>query len=97
MPLITGMEVFKVIHDLYRRFDGIGSQSARRGRVKVIRPVICYLSQYERMNMIQFIQEDEKADCYLEKPLPLPEIKSLMRLLRIQSTGKSASTNVNIP
>ena len=40
--------------------------------------------------MINFIREEEMADCYLEKPLPLAEIKSLMKLLRIQSAGKNS-------
>ena len=47
----------------------------------VLRPVICYLSQYDRGTMMQFITEQEYADCYLEKPLPFKEFVSLLRLI----------------
>ena len=35
--------------------------------------------------MVSFIEDEEMADCYLEKPLPLSEIKALMKLLNIQN------------
>ena len=48
---------------------------------QILRPVICYLSQYERQTMMSFLQEDEKAECYLEKPLPVTEMQALAKLL----------------
>ena len=45
--------------------------------------MICYLTQHE-FNMIQsFISEEEKADYYLEKPLPRKELTSLLKIINI--------------
>ena len=35
--------------------------------------------------MLSFIEEDEMADSYLEKPLPVAEMKALMKLLCIEN------------
>ena len=35
--------------------------------------------------MLQFLEEDEMADCYLEKPLPLQEMKALVKLLNFST------------
>ena len=37
----------------------------------VQRPLICYYSQYDSTQMQKFIVEEERADYFLEKPLPL--------------------------
>ena len=47
--------------------------------------MICYLSQYHRSTMLSFMEEDEMADCYLEKPLPVTEMKALIKLLAIEN------------
>ena len=47
--------------------------------------MICYLSQYHRSTMLSFMEEDEMADCYLEKPLLVTEIRALMKLLLIEN------------
>ena len=52
-------------------------------RLKVMRPMICYLSQQDRDAMRHFITESEKAEYYLEKPLALKEIASLLRLINV--------------
>ena len=84
MPIMTGFEVCKKVKALYKNMN---DEAAAEGNnfQKVLRPVICFLSQYERNTMQYFIDTEEMADCYLEKPLPLSEIKSLTKLLNIKN------------
>ena len=49
----------------------------------MLRPFICYLSQFEFATMSRFITEEEQADCYFEKPLPSKDLISLLRLLNV--------------
>ena len=50
MPIMTGMEVCKRVKDIYERHNA----GVAPGR-QVLRPVICYLSQYQRAQMQAFI------------------------------------------
>ena len=52
-------------------------------RLKVLRPMICYLSQQDRDALRHFITEREKADYFFEKPLALRELASLLRLINV--------------
>ena len=70
---------------MYNRYNtelSVGD-SGSANNLRLIRPVICFLSQYDRKSMINFITPSEKADCYLEKPLPIQELQALMKLLNI--------------
>ena len=49
----------------------------------ISRPMICYYSQSDYNVMKEFISPQEKADYYLEKPLRLKELVSLLRLINI--------------
>lgn len=81
MPLMNGMDVCKRVKEIYKAHNS----SVKKGK-HALRPVICYLSQYQRAQMQNFIQPDEQADVYLEKPLPIEEIQALMKLLNIQTS-----------
>ena len=86
MPILGGMEALKIIKSKYQRMNSaldLGDTGRQDGNPLLLRPVICYLSQYSQGTMMQFLTEEEHADCYLEKPLPFNELKSLLRLLNI--------------
>ena len=80
------MEALKMVKAKYQRINSaldMGDTGRHDGNPLVLRPVICYLSQYNQATMAQFLAEDEHADCYLEKPLPFNELAALLRLLSI--------------
>ena len=64
MPILNGLDTLKQIKTKYGKFD----------ETRLIRPLICYLSQLSYSPMNNFIAEDEQPDCYLEKPLPFNEL-----------------------
>ena len=74
MPILNGLETLKKIKELFETND----------EKKLMRPMICYLSQFDYANMKNFILPDEEPDCYLEKPLPYNELASLFELLKIK-------------
>ena len=49
--------------------------------ISVMRPLICYYTQFDTDVMQQFITQDEQADCNLNKPLPHKELVSLLKLI----------------
>ena len=82
MPILNGLETLKLIKS---RFEA-------REEQRLMRPMICYLSQLNYKPMSSFICQEEQPDCYLEKPLPTNELVSLLELLKlkwIKSHGKS--------
>ena len=86
MPDVNGMEALVQIKEKYRflneRLKQAAATHAEREE-EILRPFICYLSQHDKSIMGQFIKDNEKADCYLEKPLPLKELTSLLRLINV--------------
>ena len=46
MPIMTGMEVCKAVKQFYSKHNATADADK-----KVLRPVICYLSQYNRVEM----------------------------------------------
>ena len=83
MPIMSGLEVCKLIKELYKTHN----EETAFGMGQTLRPVICYLSQHNRVAMTNFIQDDEMAECYLEKPITQSELQSLVTLLNIQVGG----------
>ena len=73
MPILDGLETSKLIKKRFSAYD----------EAKLIRPMICYLSQLNCKTMTNFMSEEEEPDCFLEKPLPLIELVSLLRLLKL--------------
>ena len=92
MPF-NGVEVVKKVKDLYKKLNEklaneqnqhLGGPPSNRSSVSVLRPLICYLSAQDYEVMSQFMQEDELADCYLEKPLKLEYLDSLTKILNMK-------------
>ena len=73
MPIMSELDVCKTVQEIYDRYNNQVSagDSGSAINLSIVRPVICFLSQYDRKTMVSFITPSEKADCYLEKPLPL--------------------------
>ena len=73
MPILNGLETLKQIKQRFAAYD----------ETKLMRPMICYLTQLDHKQMSKFICQDEQPDCYLEKPLPQIDLVSLLRLLNL--------------
>ena len=71
MPILNGIDTLRIIKEKYHKFN----------KDRLIRPMICYLSQLNYSGMKSFIREEEEPDCYLEKPLPTSELAALFQLL----------------
>jgi hypothetical protein len=93
MPIMNGFDVLPLVK---AKFDAINmkrniqfnEENKTEGKSPddspaIIRPLICYLSQFNAATMKNFLQEDEFAECYLEKPLPPSELRSLLKLLKL--------------
>ena len=52
-------------------------------RYYALRPLICFYSQFERERFVHFFGSDEQPEFFLEKPLALKELVSLLKLIRI--------------
>ena len=78
MPILDGMETCKRVKMKFEEFNKVNNDKS-----PIIRPLICYFSAYNDEMMKSFINEDEKADCYIEKPLPINELISLLRIINI--------------
>ena len=55
MPILSGMETLVKLTEMF------GDDDSNR----ILRPMICYLSQYDGTSMKMFLKEDEFADYYL--------------------------------
>ena len=74
MPILNGLETLKLIKEQYSIYN----------KDKLVRPMICYLSQMNYTTMRSFICPEEEPDCYLEKPLPFNELSALFELLNLK-------------
>ena len=96
MPIMDGAETVQIIKEKFVQFnltlnnkrllnkkDATTTLSADE---TVLRPIICFLSQLEKAGIVHKLTEDEQADGYLEKPLPLKDLICLLRLLQIEVT-----------
>ena len=79
MPILNGMETLIHIRERIRNYN----ENLKPGNPKLIRPLLCYLTQFNSKTMMQFMTVEDEADCYLEKPLPPKELVSLLRLLNL--------------
>ena len=87
MPIMTGMEVMLRLKKKYKEMNekakNVEGSDSSNSHIIVLKPFICYYSQYDRATMMNFMTEEEKADYYLEKPLPLTELISLLKLINV--------------
>ena len=63
MPRVSGLECIKQVRKLYG-----GLQLERQQ--EVLRPFVVYMTETPQNIILQFVQEQEKPDLYLEKPVP---------------------------
>ena len=86
MPIKNGFQAAQAIKTLFDNFNSdLRGASDSPHECQVVRPLICYLSQlekadYETMNASN---SSIKADCYIEKPLPVKDLVSLIKLLNL--------------
>ena len=83
MPILTGMEAMKMIRDKYKQINEKYRAIHDTDRKVVIEPLMCYYSQCSRDMIDTFTTEDEKADLFLQKPLPIKELVSLLRIINV--------------
>ena len=83
IPIYSGLNVFVKIKDMFEK-----SNEARKEKLgessDILRPFTCYLSQSDYEIMSQFIDEDERTECYLEKPVAVSDIVAILRLLDLK-------------
>ena len=73
----------KMIKEKYSQVNQQYKEENKTDADLVLRPLMCYYSQHNRDMMGAFTTEEEKADCFLEKPLPIKELVSLLRLVNL--------------
>ena len=73
MPILNGLDTLKLVKERY----------AAQNEKKLVRPMLCFLSQHIYTNMKNFIVPEEQPDCYIEKPLPFNELSALFELLKL--------------
>ena len=88
MPIMTGFDIVPLIKKRFRDVNTKRSTLYHEGKLRkeptlILRPTICYLSQYEQSVMKCYIQDEEKAECFIEKPLHPSDLKALLRLICI--------------
>ena len=88
MPELNGMdalvqikEKYNILNEHLKQSSGDGAHASQKD--EILRPFICYLSQHDKNIMGQFMKNEEKADCYFEKPMPLGDLTSLLRLINV--------------
>ena len=86
MPLLDGFETLKAVKGLFDQLNERlrkEQQHEEKADIFVLRPTICFFSQFTRDKFIHFFTEDEQPEFYLEKPLALKELASLLKLISI--------------
>ena len=86
MPILDGLSTLMAVKDKFRQFNLAQSHYHREvdsqaKQDEVARPMICYLSQFNKNTMNSFITKEEEADCFLEKPILFNDILALLKLL----------------
>ena len=77
MPNFGGIETVVKVKEMFREYNA----SKKHDSPTLLRPLIGYFSATEYNVMKEFLKPDEKAEVYLEKPLPKQELFSLIKLL----------------
>ena len=74
MPILHGLETLPRVMHAFREINN---------KLPVLRPLICYLSQYDGTIKTFIKVEEEEADCFVEKPLSHKELVNLLEILKI--------------
>ena len=83
MPTLNGFETLNKVKEMFTSHNfRLSSQGDPRGTY-LLRPLIVFFSQLEPQQFDHFFTEDERPDFYLQKPLALRELYSLLRLLNL--------------
>ena len=76
MPILNGLQVllkvkekFELTEKKLAEIESTEDQPASTSKLRVVRPLIAYLSQNDYGQMKMFCQPDEQADVFLAKPL----------------------------
>ena len=89
MPLLDGFATLDAVKETFQRHNTrfINRPQPSKGIdgdcIYVLRPMICFFSQFTREKFVHFFTQSEQPEFYLEKPLALRELTSLMRLIKI--------------
>ena len=76
MPLVDGFETSARVKQLFELHN-------QENEIKLLRPMICFLSHLDPENMTHFITEQEKPEIYFEKPVSKDELASLATLINL--------------
>ena len=49
-----------------------------RTRVQIVRPMITFVSSHDYNEMKKLCNDDEKADCFIQKPLKMIQMKAIL-------------------
>ena len=87
MPIINGIQTMKLVKEKFARFNEeikLNQMTGKSADDVMLRPLICYLSHFDKESMFTQMTKEDQADCYLEKPLPLKELICLLRLIKVK-------------
>ena len=99
MPILNGFETLRLVKEQFDRHNkrlntvissnnddddetGMLSKSEPTQHL-ILRPLIIFVSQLDRKQFVDFFEDDEKPDFYLEKPLVPRDLQSLLQLVNI--------------
>ena len=76
MPLVDGFETSVKVKQLF-------TQHNEKNKIKLLRPMICFLSQLDPESTTHIITKQEYAEIYFEKPISKKELTSLATLTNL--------------
>ena len=98
MPILNGFETLKLVKEQFKRHNKRLNEviSSNDGDEEtgmlvkseppqhlILRPLIIFVSQLDRKQFVDFFEDDEKPDFYLEKPLVPRDLQSILQLVNI--------------
>ena len=84
MPILDGFETLKKAKELFERENRrIASHNLLDKQLYIMRPTICFFSQFDRQKFVHFFTDEEQPEFFLEKPLAQEELASLLKLIRV--------------
>ena len=81
MPIMNGFATRLAIEEIYTLTNS--KLKKENPDITVLRPLMCYLSQFDMANLQMNSSDRFKADCYIEKPLHVKDMVALLRLLNL--------------